>query len=72
LGESYAGGDDAWLAKYNLNGALQWKRQLGTVGDDFSHGIAVSNAGVYIGGVTSGNIEGNNLGGDDAWIAKLS
>jgi Beta-propeller repeat len=72
LGATYSGGDDAWVAKYNVNGALQWKRQLGTVGDDVSNGIAVSSAGVYIGGVTSGNIEGNNLGGDDAWIAKLS
>ncbi|NJM62287.1 MAG: hypothetical protein HC849_22125 [Oscillatoriales cyanobacterium RU_3_3] len=72
LGEIYAGGDDAWVAKYNVNGALQWKQQLGTVGDDVSNGIAVSGAGVYIGGVTSGNVDGNNLGGDDAWIAKLS
>ncbi|MBE9183148.1 proprotein convertase P-domain-containing protein, partial [Microcoleus sp. LEGE 07076] len=72
LGENYSGGDDAWVAKYNVNGALQWKQQLGTVGDDVSNGIAVSSAGVYIGGVTSGNVEGNNLGGDDAWIAKLS
>ncbi|WP_293262105.1 MULTISPECIES: S8 family serine peptidase [unclassified Microcoleus] len=72
LGENYAGGDDAWVAKYNVNGALQLKRQLGTVGDDVSNGIAVSSAGVYIGGVTSGNVGGNNLGGDDAWIAKLS
>ena len=72
LGENYAGGDDAWVAKYNVNGALQWKQQLGTVGDDVSNGIAVSGSGVYISGVTSGNVEGNNLGGDDAWIAKLS
>lgn len=72
LGATYSGGDDAWVAKYNVNGALQWKRQLGTVGDDVSNGIAVSSAGVYIGGVTSGNVEENNLGGDDAWIAKLS
>ncbi|MEG4321911.1 S8 family serine peptidase, partial [Microcoleus sp. Aus8_D3] len=72
LGENYAGGDDAWVAKYNVNGALQWKQQLGTVGDDVSNGIAVGSSGVYIGGVTSGNVEGNNLGGDDAWIAKLS
>ena len=72
LGANYSGGDDAWVAKYNVNGALQWKQQLGTVGDDVSNGIAVSGSGVYISGVTSGNVEGNNLGGDDAWIAKLS
>jgi hypothetical protein len=72
VADTYSGGDDAWVAKYNLNGALQWVRQLGTVGDDVSNGIAVSSAGVYIGGVTSGNVGGNNLGGDDAWIAKLS
>ncbi|NJR26250.1 MAG: S8 family serine peptidase [Richelia sp. CSU_2_1] len=72
VADTYSGGDDAWVAKYNVNGALQWVRQLGTVGDDVSNGIAVSGAGVYIGGVTSGNVDGNNLGGDDAWIAKLS
>ena len=72
LGENQAGGDDAWVVKYNINGALQWRQQLGTTGEDVSNGIAVSSTGIYITGATSGSLDGINQGGDDAWVIKFS
>jgi hypothetical protein len=30
LGGANQGSYDAWVAKYNTNGALVWKKQLGT------------------------------------------
>ncbi len=73
LGGNHMGGEDIWVAKYNSNGALQWKQQLGTTGEDVSNGIAVNNDGIYITGSTSGGLNGGaNKGGDDAWLIKLS
>src|SRR5262245_32841833 len=39
------GGRDAFLAKYNSGGALQWIQQLGSRGDDISYGVAIDNSG---------------------------
>jgi Lectin C-type domain/Beta-propeller repeat len=71
LGGINAGGDDAWVAKYNPNGNLLWTRQLGTFVDDQAFGIAVTDNGkVYISGWTNGNLGGTNAGGQDAWFAQ--
>jgi subtilisin-like proprotein convertase family protein len=72
LGTTHTGGDDIWVAKYNVNGALQWIQQLGTTGEDVSNDIAVGSAGLYITGSTSGSLSGTNKGGDDAWLLKLA
>lgn len=48
-----AGGADAFVAKYNSNGAFQWTKQFGTTGNDQSQGIAVDSLGdVYLAGET--------------------
>ena|GEM_PF-3351330 len=73
LGGTNAGGQDAWLAKYNTAGTLLWVKQLGTGSDDFSNSVAVDSTGnVYITGYTSGSLGGINAGNDeaDAWLAK--
>ncbi|MGB3193274.1 MAG: S8 family serine peptidase [Limnoraphis sp.] len=72
LGQTHAGGDDVWVTKYNVNGALQWIQQLGTVGEDVSNSIAVGSTALYITGSTSGSLSSANKGGDDAWLIKLS
>lgn len=72
LGGTSAGGADAWVAQYNANGALQWRTQLGTNAEDLAHGISVRDGKIYATGVTSGNLEGVNAGGQDAWVIQLS
>ena len=66
-----AGGDDAFLAKYDGSGALLWTRQLGTSTHDWSYSVAIDDSGnAYITGWTDGNIGGPNDGGHDAFLAK--
>ncbi len=72
IGQSYSGGDDIWVAKYNINGALQWIQQLGTNGEDAPSSLAVGSTALYITGSTSGSLSVANQGGDDAWLIKLS
>ncbi len=71
FGGASEGNRDAWIAKYDAT-TQQWqKRQLGTSEYDEASGIAVDNAGnIYITGTTAGDLDGNNLGSTDAWIAK--
>ncbi|MBD2692079.1 SBBP repeat-containing protein [Anabaena catenula] len=73
LGGTNAGSYDAWVAKYNSSGTLQWKQQLGTSGDDSTYGIAVDvNSNIYLTGYTQGNLGGTNAGDYDAWVAKYN
>ncbi len=66
-----AGGVDAFLAKYDGSGALLWTRQLGTSGNDSSASVAVDSVGnAYISGWTDGSLDGNNAGGNDAFVTK--
>jgi uncharacterized delta-60 repeat protein len=63
-----AGGYDLLIASYNTEGALQWQRTLGGVGDDYGMGIKTDPLGdLYVVGFT------NSLGaGDyDLLVAKL-
>ena len=65
------GGRDAFLAKYNSGGALQWIQQLGSRGDDISYGVAIDNSGnPYITGSTSDQLGASHQGALDAWLAK--
>jgi uncharacterized delta-60 repeat protein len=63
-----AGGPfDAFVAKYDTSGTIQWQRVLGGSGNDFAIGIAVDSSGnAYITGYESS--EGQ--GGADVLIAK--
>jgi hypothetical protein len=68
---SSAGGDDAFVSKYNANGTLQWTRQLGTTGDDGGIGAHADGLGnVYITGVAGGNLGGSYGGSEDAFLSK--
>jgi hypothetical protein len=73
LDGSNAGSLDTWIAKYNNSGVLQWKKQLGTLADDFSYRVAVDSAGnIYITGDTDGAFDGTSAGNADAWLAKYN
>jgi hypothetical protein len=71
-GSGNAGGNDAFLAKYDSAGTIVWTKQLGTSGSDIASGVAIdSSNNVYITGNTLGDLGGSgNAGGADAFLAK--
>ena len=70
------GGNDVFLAKYDLNGNLLWAKRAGGGGDDKALGISYDNAGnIYICGYFNGSatFSGTTItgyGGNDIFIAK--
>ena len=66
-----AGERDAFVAKYNASGTLEWTRQLGTSDLDGSLGVSADGvSSVYMSGTTWGNLEGTNVGRSDAFLSK--
>jgi hypothetical protein len=74
--QANAGGDDAFLEKFDRDGSLQWVRQLGSAGNDCAYGVAVSPSDeVYIAGTARGALPGGGTppdGNADAFLAKYS
>ncbi|MBD2547124.1 SBBP repeat-containing protein [Planktothricoides raciborskii] len=71
LGGATAGGNDAWVAKYDPQGNQIWLQQFGTNFYDYSGGVTVdAGDNVYLTGGTLGDLGGANAGDEDAWIAK--
>jgi hypothetical protein len=72
-GRPNAGGDDAFLAKFDSTGTRLWTRMLGTSGDEAGYGVAADGSGgVYVAGFSSGSLDGHpGAGGDDAFLAKF-
>jgi len=71
LGGPNAGSSDAFVAKYDVDGTLQWTKQLGTAASDYSSGVSVDGLGnLYISGDTHGSLDGPNAGSADAFVAK--
>jgi hypothetical protein len=74
---AHTGGDDAFAAKLNSSGVLQWHTFLGGSGSDRGYSIVVDGSGnVYIGGssyASWGSPQRAHAGGDnnDAFVAKL-
>jgi NADH:ubiquinone oxidoreductase subunit len=72
LGGPNAGGADAFVSKYDAAGSLQWTRQLGTSGNDYSDGVSADGLGnVYFSGRTTGSLAEPNAGVADAFVAKI-
>jgi hypothetical protein len=68
------GGTDAFVVKFDDNGARLWSRQFGTANDDFAFGIASgAGGGVYVTGASYGLIDNGAVagGGADMMIARL-
>jgi hypothetical protein len=72
-----AGGYDAFASKYNSKGELLWTRQLGTISEDVSLGVATDDLGnVYISGFTGvlladAFVSKYGSGGDLLWTCQL-
>ena len=73
--QAFAGLEDAYVAKFNSNGSLQWSTFLGGGNFDDGYGIALDGSGnVYVTGVSAGwgtplNPHGGAVA--DAFVAKL-
>ncbi|MEM9539940.1 MAG: SBBP repeat-containing protein [Cyanobacteria bacterium P01_E01_bin.42] len=64
------GSSSAWVFRLDRDGIRQWQDYL-VDGDTKAYDIAVSDRGdVYVTGSTTGNLEGTNVGGIDAWVAR--
>jgi Beta-propeller repeat len=72
LGGAKKGYYDAWIIKFDADGHYLWKRQPGTIGEDYANSVATDVDGnVYVVGYTSGALGGTSKGIYDAWVAKL-
>jgi outer membrane protein assembly factor BamB len=66
---------DFFVTKYNISGTKQWTKQLGASGKDtIGYGVATDSSGnVFIGGLTTGGLDGNTLiGSSDFFITKYN
>ncbi|GMU01780.1 SBBP repeat-containing protein [Corallococcus caeni] len=70
--EPKAGGQDAFVARYDTTGNLQWVHQLGTSGTDRAIAVTTDADGnAYVAGTTFGGFDFyTNSGGIDFFIAK--
>jgi len=71
-GNSNSGGNDLFVVKYNSSGTKQWTQQLGSSSNEYTQGVATDSSGnVYVGGRTSGGLDGNsNSGETDLFVVK--
>jgi len=71
-GQSYAGGGDTFVRKYDGSGNEFWTRQFGTFTTDSAYGVTVDTSGnVYVAGTTGGALpEQSSSGGWDAFVRK--
>lgn len=71
---AHAGGWEAFVAKLNDEGIVQWSTFLGSATNDYAYGIAVYGSDVYVVGSSDGVWGvGTYLGGvSDAFVAKLN
>jgi hypothetical protein len=67
------GNGDAFIAKYDGSGTLQWTKLLGSPGQEFGYAIKAGSDGyVYVSGSTDGNLDGNsNAGLTDIFLGKF-
>lgn len=72
-GQTSAGGADAYVCAYDINGNNKWITQFGTSALDTVFGVKSSTAVVYLVGTTGGALPGQtNSGGEDIFIMKLT
>ncbi len=71
-GKTNQGNADLFLIKYDVSGAKQWSKLLGTSNFDFGSGVSVdSSDNVYVTGSLAGNFDGQtNQGGRDMFLIK--
>ncbi|MDY6935923.1 MAG: SBBP repeat-containing protein [Spirochaetota bacterium] len=73
--ESYYGGTDIFLVKYDSNGNTIWIRQFGTSANEEGLGVTVrpqiEDIEVYVTGYTLGDLDGGSYGNKDIFLAKF-
>jgi hypothetical protein len=71
---SYNGSGDAYIRKYDVDGAEQWTRFIGTAHSEYAYGVAVDSYGnAYVTGKTSGQFAGQvKTGVSDAFVRKYA
>ena len=70
-GQSSAGNVDAFVRKYDVDGGEVWTRQFGSSAFDRAVGVSADASGVYLAGVTVGDLPGQtSAGGFDAFVRK--
>lgn len=73
LVEGAPGYGDAFVSKYDYEGAEIWTRQFGTSSEDRADAIAVDAAGnVLVAGHTYGTLEGTRQGRSDAFVRRYT
>ncbi|MGD1896248.1 MAG: SBBP repeat-containing protein, partial [Phormidesmis sp.] len=70
-GETGEGSYDVSLTKYDAEGNQVWVRKFGTPFADVAFGLAADDTSVYLTGVTSGDLAGDNAGGQDIWLGRF-
>jgi hypothetical protein len=64
-------GAGTFIAKYDSSGVLAWTRQLSPYVSSEGYGVSADGLGnVYLAGVTEGDLDGENAGDLDAFVAK--
>jgi len=72
LGGTNAGSRDAFLSKFDSDGNVLWKTQIGTSSPDVCTSVAVDNSGnAFVSGWIQGTIYGRNPWEDDAFLSKF-
>ena len=70
-GQASAGGQDAFIRKYDATGQLLCTHQFGTSGDETVSGIKYAAPNVYVSGGTSGTFADNSsTGGTDLYVRQ--
>ncbi len=72
-GQTYLGLTDAYARKYDPDGNELWTRQFGTSTPDEAWAISANGTGVYVAGITWGDLPGyTNAGSDDAFVRRYT
>lgn len=73
--QTWSGGADLFVAKYNAAGLLLWIRQFGTSAADEARAITFDGSSVMVTGLTNGDLDGagsqTHSGGSDLFTLKL-
>ncbi|HVQ89318.1 MAG TPA: hypothetical protein VMT88_14165 [Actinomycetes bacterium] len=67
------GGADLMVARFQLDGTLQWVKQFGSRGHEEPWALEPAKSGIYIDGYTDGRLRGaTSKGGWDAYVGLVS
>lgn len=72
-GQTWGGGSDGFVRRYDSDGNVVWTRQFGTAAGEHPNAIAFDSTGVYVVGTTDGTMPGEvSAGGVDAFVQRYT